>query len=59
MDIHFGVEWFKNAHNFGVVGTGNRGVQISVKWGSNGDGSSIDTTYTTSSSKALRTDKMA
>ena len=26
MDIHFGVERFENAHNFGVVGTGIRGV---------------------------------
>ena len=34
MDIHFGVEWFENVHNFGVVGTGIRGVQISVKCGS-------------------------
>jgi hypothetical protein len=34
MDIHFGVEWFENVHNFGVVGTGIRGVQNSVKYGS-------------------------
>jgi hypothetical protein len=33
MDIHFGVEWFENVHNFGVVGTGIRGVQNSVKYG--------------------------
>jgi hypothetical protein len=29
----FGVEWFENAHNFGLVGTGIRGIQISVKYG--------------------------
>ena len=33
MDIHFGVKWFENVHNFGVMGTGICGVQNSVKYG--------------------------
>jgi hypothetical protein len=34
MDIHFGVEWFNKVPNFGVMGTGIRGVQNTEKYGS-------------------------